>query len=71
MNPKSGMYWAWAAFVDIRRDRAHEFPTYESWILSDDAECRSFRQGWAAMNAITRDPERHPDPIDSETPAKP
>lgn len=60
------MYWAWAAFVDIRRDRFHEFPDYESWILSDDSECRSFRQGWAAMGAIMRDPNRYPDPIDSE-----
>jgi hypothetical protein len=58
------MYNAWAAFVDIRRDRRHEFPTYEDWILSDDTECRSFRQGWAAMGSIIRDPKRYPDPID-------
>lgn len=58
------MYNAWAAFVDVRRDRFHEFPTYEDWILSDDPECRAFRQGWAAMGAILRDPNRYPDPID-------
>ena len=52
--------------MDIRRDRLHEFPSYESWIVSDDAECRSFRQGWAAMGAIMRDPNRYPDPIDSD-----
>ena len=60
------MYNAWAAFVDIRCDRRHEFPTYEDWILSDDPECRSFRQGWAAMGAIIRDPKRYPDPIDAD-----
>ena len=56
---RSAMYWAWVAFVDIRRDRFHEFPSYESWIVSNDAECRSFRQGWAAMGAIMRDPNRY------------
>jgi hypothetical protein len=60
------MYNAWSAFVDIRRDRRHEFPTYEDWILCDDPECRSFRQGWAAMGAILLDPESYPDPIDAD-----
>lgn len=69
MKPIS-MYWAWAAFVDIRRDRFYEFQTYEDWILSEDAECRAFRQGWAAMGAIMRDPNRYPDPIDSENPQR-
>lgn len=58
------MYNSWAAFVDIRRDRHHEFPTYESWIISDDAECRSFRQGWEARGKVAREPGYYPDPID-------
>lgn len=61
---RGSMYNAWAAFVDIRRDRFHEFPTYEDWILSNDPECRAFRQGWAAKGAVLRDPNRYPDPID-------
>lgn len=60
----NSMYSAWVAFVDVRRDRLHEFPTYEDWILSDDLECLAFRQGWTARGAILRDPNRYPDPID-------
>ncbi len=58
------MYNCWCAFVDIRRDRLHEFPTYEDWICSDDAEARSFRQGWAARWNIENDRDYYPDPID-------
>ena len=58
------MYNCWCAFVDVRRDRLHEFPTYESWICSDDPEARSFRQGWAARWSIQKEPNRYPDPID-------
>jgi hypothetical protein len=60
------MYRAWAAFVDICRERAHEFPQYDGWILSSDPECRAFRQGWAARWNSEQDPDYYPDPIDSE-----
>ena len=63
---RSSMYRAWAAFVDICRERAHEFPQYDGWILSSDPECRAFRQGWAARWNSEQDPDYYPDPTDSE-----
>jgi hypothetical protein len=59
------MYNCWAAFMDIRKDRKHEFPTYECWICSNDPECRSFRQGWAARWKTEVARNYYPDPIDS------
>lgn len=60
MNNQStgSMHNCWLAFIDIRREREHEFPTYGPWILSSDPEVVAFRQGWAAMGAIIRDPRR-------------
>jgi hypothetical protein len=44
------MNHAYLAFIDIRKDRAHEFPDFTTWILSSDPECVAFRQGWAARS---------------------
>lgn len=59
------MYNCWAAFVEIRKDRHREFPTYESWICSEDSEARSFRQGWMARWNVEKDRNYYDDPIDS------
>lgn len=59
---EGSMYNCWCAFVDIRLELAHQFPTYGSWICSDDPEARAFRQGWAARQCIADDPKRYPIP---------